>query len=613
MPRKERLLISELPQLLAFRGNNGEPLFHDEDDYRTFVGQLRQAVADPSIRLHAFALLPTQVYLLLTVADKAALARFTQYLGRVYVPYFNRRHGRSGVLWEGRYRNAGIEPASYFLLCQKYIELRALEAGSEIDPTLVCSGPCHLGQHRLDFLTPHATYLSLAPDDGGRQARYRHFLAQALGATLVHRVETCLRQNSVLGNLNFCLALENRLQVPVRARPSGRPRKHYPDRLEYWNRLEAVARQVLPAEDYREIRLPLLDEDAEEDDWAARLLSDGTMGCLQAIAEQHLTDMPARLWYQGPIFRTHHLDGRQLEQFHQIGAEALGFDDVDIELEQLLLEYTLLQRLKLMPLVELQINTLGTPRELARYRQMLRQHFESVLAPLDPMAQASLSSAPEVLLGGRLAGVPRELIDSAPGIMNCLSSASLVRFERLTAALTLAGLPHTVRTDLFPHRPYYQQSFHEWQTASLDELPVLCRGGRYDEVASRVIGRPTPACGFAFMVEPLLQLAEKARSQPALSGARLDIAILQEADGDVAGAMQLARMLREAFPLLAVGNDFTVGQRASRVRHALKAGARILLTVAEHGRRIELWDAEAQMRQDCTREALISKVRLILS
>jgi histidyl-tRNA synthetase len=542
------------------------------------------------------------------------LARFIQYLGRVYVSYFNRRHGRSGVLWEGRYRNAGIEPASYFLLCQKYIELRAMDAGGEIEPTLSGSGPVHLGQHSLDFLTPHATYQSLAPDAEGRATRYRQFLTGALGATFVHRVETCLRQNTVLGNLNFCLELERRLQVPVRPRASGRPRKHYPDRLEYWTRLDVLAHQIMLSEDYQEIRLPLLDEEVEaDDDWAARLLSDGTMGCLRTIAEQHLTEMPARLWYQGPIFRNHHLDGRTLEQFHQIGAEALGFDDVDIELEQLLMEYALLQRMKLVPLVELQINTLGTPRELARYRQRLCQHFAPVLAPLDPVAQASLSSAPEVLIGGRLSGVPLALIATAPDIMNSLSDASLARFERLTAALARAGLPYTVRSDLFPHRPYYQQSFHEWQTDRLDEHPVLCRGGRYDEVATRVIGKPTPACGFAFMVEPLLQLAEQARSQPIVSGTRVDMAILQEGDIDTAAALQIAAMAREAFPLLAVSNDFGSRQHASRVRHALKAGARIVLTVAEQGRRIDLWDVATQTQLTCARESLISKVRLVLS
>ncbi|WP_215779612.1 ATP phosphoribosyltransferase regulatory subunit [Paludibacterium sp. B53371] len=613
MPRKERLLVTELPQLIALRGNNSELLFHDEADHRTFVGHLRQACERSGIRLHAFGLLPSQVYLLLSTDDKTTLARFSQYLGRVYVPYFNRRHGRSGVLWEGRYRSAGIEPAGYFLLCQKYIELRAQEAGSEVDPVWLSSAPAHLGMHRLDFLTPHPAWLALAPDDSGRQARYRQFLSVALGATFIHRVETCLRQNSVLANLNDCLALESRLQVPVRPRPAGRPRKHYPDRLEYWTRLEGVARQVMQGEDYREIRLPLLDESNEADDWAARLLSDGTMGCLQAIAEQHLTELPARLWYQGPMFRTHHLDGRQLEQFHQIGAEALGYDDVDIELEQLLLEHALLQRLKLLPWVELQINSLGTPRELARYRALLRQHFAPVLAGLDPLAQGSLASAPEVLLGGRLAGVPRELIETAPGIMNCLSSASLVRLERLTSALTQAGLPHSVRTDLFPHRPFYQQSFHEWQTAALEEHSVVCRGGRYDEMAARIIGRPVPACGFAFMVEPLLQLAEKARSQPLVTHVRRDIVILPAESHDIAFALQVGSMLRETFAFLAVENDLSTGGLAARQRRASGHGTRLLLTVSALDDRIEILEVAEQIRSGCRRESLISKLRLLLA
>jgi REP element-mobilizing transposase RayT len=124
VPKKERLFIPDLPQLIAFKGNNNEAVFRDQEDYQFFLSCLKKGIAQHAISLHAFSLLRSQIYLLLSAKDLDALSRLTQYLGRCYVGYFNQRHQRSGSLWEGRYRSCNIEASSYFLLCQKYVETR---------------------------------------------------------------------------------------------------------------------------------------------------------------------------------------------------------------------------------------------------------------------------------------------------------------------------------------------------------------------------------------------------------------------------------------------------------------------------------------------------------
>lgn len=608
MPRKERLFVAGMPQLVAFKGNNNEIMFRDEDDARFFLSCLRNACARHVVRLHAFSLLQSQIFLLLTADDKAELARFIQFLGRSYVPWFNRRHGRSGVLWEGRYRSCSVEASNYFLLCQKYIELRA---GDQSGAPWNSSG-VYTGREALDFLTPHPLYLALAADAALRHSRYRQFLSVPLGSSFIYRIEECLRQNCVLGTLNYCLELENRLHVPVRPRSSGRPRKHYPDRLDYWLWFEQEASHCIKGFDYHEINLPLLDGGAgREGEWAAMLRSDGTMGCLNVIAEQHIEDLPARLWYQGPMFRTHHLGGQQVEQYHQIGAEALGLGDIDIELEHLLIQHELIQRLKLPAHLELQINTLGSPEELQAYRLVLRAHFAPLLSGLDPLARASLESAPEVLLGD-MPGVPEALRQSAPALAPFLSDASLARFDRLTSALSAAGVSYTHRVDLFPHRPYYQQTFYEWHSPHLEARPVVCRGGRYDEVASRIMGRPTPACGFAFMVEPMIQLAEKSRSNRRPGSQRFDITILCDGTDDAWPVLHLARELREAFPYLSVVNDFGRGRVSAKRKRALKGGARLILSLQEVGR-AELYDTTDHETVLCSLDETVSHVRRRLS
>lgn len=609
LPRKERLFIAGMPQMIAFKGNNNEAIFRDEDDYSFFLLCLKNAIRLHAVDVHAFSLHGSLVFLLLSTGDKAALARFTQYLGRCYVPYFNKRHGRSGVLWEGRYRSCSIEPASYFLLCQKYVETQAEDSsGSEL--AAWNSGAAYCGEQALGFLTPHSAYLALAAEDEARYARYRQFLSMPLGASFIYRIEECLRQNCVLGTLNYCLELEERLHHPVRPRLSGRPRKHYPDKLNYWLWLEQEARAGIQGLGYQEIRLPLLSGSSgqEQGKWAAMLRSEGTMGCLTAIAEQHQTALPARLWYQGPMFRTHHLTGRQVEQYHQIGGEALGFSGVDIELEQLLIQYDLIQRLKLSSLIELQINTLGDTGDLERYRQVLRQHLSPGLALLSAEQQQEFSLAPETFLDVA-AGFPEELLAGVPALSLSLSDASLHRFERLMHGLQVAGVPFTHRQDLFPHLPIYQQTFFEWQSAHLDAHPVVCRGGRYDEVASRIMGSATPACGFAFMVEPLIKLAEKARSALRLNTHGVDIVILNETPLVAGRAMLVGQALRSAYPYLAVVNDYSVGRWSSRQSRAMKSGARILVSLAPGEEVADLLSCDEGSRLRCGLSEVVGMVR----
>ena len=134
-----------------------------------------------------------------------------------------------------------------------------------------------LGMPQLDFLTPHPVYQALAPDRPRRHARYLQFLAIPLGSAFIYRIEECLRQNCVLGPLNYCLELEERLHQPVRPRLSGRPRKHYPDKLNYWQWLEQEAESALQGLGYQEIRLPLLDGTVDQSQWASALRSEGTM------------------------------------------------------------------------------------------------------------------------------------------------------------------------------------------------------------------------------------------------------------------------------------------------------------------------------------------------
>lgn len=599
MPRKQRLLLPELPQLIAFKGNNNEPVFRDSEDREQFVGCLRQAVAELEVRLYAFALLDNRILLLMSVADLETLTRFVQHLGRRYVQYFNRRHDRSGSLWEGRFRSCGLEPAGYLLLCQKYVDgIADADAGAGVS-----SRAAHLGEARLDFLAEHPAYLALADDAAGRIARYRHFLAIAPGEAFLARIESCLQQNAVLGSQDFCLALEKRLGRPVQPRANGRPRKHYPDRLNYWLWFEQEAHATLHCHAYREIRLSLVDEGNRE--WAERLRSEGTIGLLQAYADNAAMPLPGRWWYRGPMFRAGH---NRVEQFHQVGAEALGYDGFEIELEQLLLQHDLLQRLKLDSRVELQLNTLGTVAERDAYREALRHYFSPLMAELPPPQAAAAQWMPESLLSPE-SGIPPAWRAAAPRQLDYLSDASRTRFETLCRGLDAAGVPFLYRQALFPTRVFYQHTYYEWRASAPEIGEAIGRGGRYDEIAGEVIGRPTPACGFAFMVEPLIRLAETLRSVDRPPGETLDVCVLAADPEAAAGALFASRALRSAFPFLAVTGDFGRGRLDAREKRAIRDGARLTLCVQAGNAPLTLHDVADGTQATCPADELVPQIR----
>src|SRR5262245_31659882 len=106
MARPRRYILPGLPQHVTQRGNNRSTLFTTDSDYRFFLRCLRLALAQYQSQLHAYVLMTNHVHLLMTPTNPTGIARLMQQVGRSYVRYFNLTYGRTGTLWEGRYRAA---------------------------------------------------------------------------------------------------------------------------------------------------------------------------------------------------------------------------------------------------------------------------------------------------------------------------------------------------------------------------------------------------------------------------------------------------------------------------------------------------------------------------
>ena len=176
MARRMRLVFPGVALHVIQRGVNRAACFRVEADYLVYLSHLRHLSAKHGCAVHAYCLMTNHVHLLLTPVAKGSCTALMRDLGQRYVPYFNERHGRTGTLWEGRFRSCIAESARYVLACYRYIELNPVRAGMVNRPAdyLWSSSSVNSGGRSDPFLAPHAEFTGLAL---GADKRHRAYLA----------------------------------------------------------------------------------------------------------------------------------------------------------------------------------------------------------------------------------------------------------------------------------------------------------------------------------------------------------------------------------------------------------------------------------------------------
>lgn len=222
MARLPRLVVAGQAHYVIQRGHSGHPVFADDADRQQFMAALREASAAERVQLHAYALLASEVHLLVTPETAAALSRMMQALGRRYVSAYNRRHGRTGTLWDGRFRCAVVEPGAARLDVLRLIDGLAADPGADLAAsTATTRADSTVGGLLLN--TPEYWQLGNTPFE--REAAYRALLV----AGLPDKRQLALRQAAlggwVAGRASFAAELEAALKRPMSPRAPGRPRR----------------------------------------------------------------------------------------------------------------------------------------------------------------------------------------------------------------------------------------------------------------------------------------------------------------------------------------------------------------------------------------------------
>lgn len=297
-----------------------------------------------------------------------------------------------------------------------------------------------------------------------------------------------------------------------------------------WEWFEAKVRHLMARYAYRNIRTPIVEPTAlfvrglgevtdivEKEMYsfedrlngeALTLRPECTAGVVRAVVEHNLLyEGGKRLYYMGPMFRHERPQRGRYRQFHQVGAEVLGFGGPDVDAELILLASSLFKQLGLRD-IRLELNSLGQPAERLAHRAALILHFEQHLNVLGEEEKRRLHTNPMRILDTKNPAM-KSVVESAPQLLSFLGEASMAHFTALRTILDANGLPYTINPRLVRGLDYYNLTVFEFITESLGSQGTICGGGRYDYLIEQVGGKPSPAVGWGLGIERLLELVKE--------------------------------------------------------------------------------------------------------
>mgnify|MGYP001813907828 CR=1 FL=1 len=366
-----------------------------------------------------------------------------------------------------------------------------------------------------------------------------------------------------------------------------------------WQYFEDTVRSVLDTYGFQEIRMPIVEKtelfkrsigevtDIVEKEMytfddrngdSLTLRPEGTAGCVRACIQHGLThNQVQRLWYSGPMFRHERPQKGRYRQFHQIGIEVFGLDGPDIDAELLMLTARLWKRLGLQQ-VSLQLNSLGTSADRAKFREALVSYLQQHREQLDEDSKRRLESNPLRILDSK-SPQTQSLLEEAPRLAEYIDAESQAHFDQLCSLLDAARIPYTVNPRLVRGLDYYGRTVFEWVTDQLGAQGTVCAGGRYDVLVEQLGGRTTPAVGFAMGIERLIALLESQHvSLPDKAPHVYIVAVGEQAQRH---GLLLSEQLRDSVPALRIMTHCGGGSFKSQFKKADRSGAHFALVLGD--------------------------------
>jgi putative transposase len=230
MARLPRLTVPGYPHHIIQRGNNRQAVFVDAADYELLLALLEEQSKKHGVAIHAYVLMSNHLHVLATPETAEGIPLMMQAVGRTYVRRFNQRHGRSGTLWEGRYKSTLIQAERYLLACMVYIDLNPVRAGLVADPADYPWSSHHhyIGRRSDRLVTPHALYWEMGNTPFSRDAAYDELVRSGIGPEQQRALTDSVLRGWALGEPDYVADLQRRTDRRLTRAQAGRPLRKPP-------------------------------------------------------------------------------------------------------------------------------------------------------------------------------------------------------------------------------------------------------------------------------------------------------------------------------------------------------------------------------------------------
>jgi histidyl-tRNA synthetase len=293
------------------------------------------------------------------------------------------------------------------------------------------------------------------------------------------------------------------------------------------------------------------------------LRPEGTAGVARAFISEGMSQLtPLKLFYRGPMFRYERPQKGRYRQFYQMGAELLGVEKPQADIEMIALGAQILKTLNLSGGITLRLNTIGDTESRTTFRERLVTYLRTRESELSKESLSRLDRNPLRILDSKDEG-DRKVLAGAPEFKDALNEPSRAFFETVKEGLNGLGIEFAIDPLLVRGLDYYSHTVFEFTTDSLGAQNAVLSGGRYDNLISDLGGPKTTGVGWGAGIDRLsMMLGElPARERP--------IAIIPLGEAAEKEALKLTQDLRGqgiATDLGFSGNMQKRMKRADKVR-----------------------------------------------
>jgi len=228
MPRTSRIVITGYPHHIVQRGHNRQTVFAADGDFLYYLDNLKEWKNTYGCRIYAYCLMTNHVHLIIDPGDdERNLAFLMKRVAGRHTRRINRLEGRTGSVWEGRFKSSPISTDEYLLACCRYVELNPVRAGIVAEPADYRWSSCGARSGIRDeaWLDHDPCYLALADSPEKRAASYAAWVKETIPEKEWPLIRQSLQRGQLTGSARFVDEIARKIERRVEFRGPGRPKK----------------------------------------------------------------------------------------------------------------------------------------------------------------------------------------------------------------------------------------------------------------------------------------------------------------------------------------------------------------------------------------------------